>query len=109
MVIYSFVGIPRPLKTWLLIEKKKKKRGRTKDTNEIKQVLKVLPNKLQEMLCSWLINTLWRTANHTATIIKHCNNQSIDTNSSIYFIQCPEQLRGKLVERNFLLVITKIK
>ena len=44
MVISSFVGISEPLKYWLLIEKKK--RGRTKDTNDIKQVLKVLPNKL---------------------------------------------------------------
>ena len=54
-----------PLKTWLLIEKEK---GWTKDTNEIKQVLKVLPNKLQEMSCPWLINTLWRTENHTAAM-----------------------------------------
>ena len=28
---------------------------------------------------------------------------------SLNFIQCPEQLAGKLAERNFLSVITKIK
>ena len=111
IVIYSFVGIPRPLKTWLLIEKKKKKRGWTKDTNEIKQVLKVLLNKLQ-MLCSWLINTLLdnrKTYRNNGSIVIFKAFIQIVLSVSLNFIQYPEQLPGKLAERNFLSVITKIK
>ena len=70
MVIYSFVGISGPLKTWLLIEgkKKKKKRKKKKKKGDRKIVLKAMyrPNKLEEMKCPWLSNTLWRTENTAA-------------------------------------------
>ena len=107
MVIYSFVGISGPLKilaaNWK--KKKEKKRGWTKDTNEIKHALKVLPNKLQEMACPWLINTLWRTENHTPTMeaLSYTNAFiQIVLSVSLSFIQCPEQRLDRLAETNFL-------
>ena len=56
---------------------------------------------------------IWRTENHTATMEAHIVITKafiqIVLSVSLNFIHCPEQLPGKLAERNFLSVITKIK
>ena len=64
------------------------------------------------MSCPWLINTLWRTENDTATMEPLSYTKAFiqkDLSVSLNFIQCPEQLLDKLAERNFLSVITEIK
>ena len=64
------------------------------------------------MSCPWLINTLWRTENHTATMEALSYTKAFIQkvlSVSLNFIQFPEELLDKLAERNFLSVITKIK